>query len=104
MDTIHYKNDKNITVRTMVIEKYIGFGRDIFSAEVDRGHKNGTEIHVVTDTAIIKIYNARTRKHVTDLIARPNQIRRVYNAKGQYAPKWLLDVAYENQNRGFNMV
>ena len=104
MDTIHYKNDKNIAVRTMVIKKYIGFGRDIFSAEVDRGHKNGTEIHVVTDTAIIKIYNARTRKHVTDLIARPNQIRRVYDAKGQHAPKWLLDVAYENQNRGFNMV
>lgn len=102
MDTMHYKNDK--TVRIMVIEKYIGFGRDIFSAEVNRGHKNGTEIHVVTDTAIIKIYNARTRRHVTDLIARPNQIKRVYNAKGQYAPKWLLDVAYENQNRGFNMV
>lgn len=104
MDTMHYKNDKNIAVRTMVIEKYIGFGRDIFSAEVNRGHKNGTEIHVVTDTAIIKIYNAHTRRHVTDLIARPNQIKRVYNAKGQYAPKWLLDVAYENQNRGFNMV
>ena len=104
MDTIHYKNDKNIAVRQMVIEKYIGYGVDIFSAEVDRGHKNGTEIHIVTDTAIIKIYNARTRKHVTDLIARPNQIKRVYNAKGQYAPKWLLDVAYENQNRGFNLV
>ena len=104
MDTIHYKNDKNIAVRTMVIKKYIGFGRDIFSTEVDRGHKNGTEIHVVTDTAIIKIYNTRTRKHVTDLIARPNQIRRVYDAKGQHAPKWLLDVAYENQNRGFNLV
>lgn len=102
MDTMHYKNDK--AVRIMVIEKYIGFGRDIFSAEVNRGHKNGTEIHVVTDTGIIKIYNARTRRHVTDLIARPNQIKRVYNAKGQYAPKWLLDVAYENQNRGFNMV
>lgn len=102
METMHYKNDKK--VRIMVIEKYIGFGRDIFSAEVDRGHKNGTEIHIVTDTAIIKIYNARTRKHVTDLIARPNQIKRVYNAKGQYAPKWLLDIAYENQNRGFNLV
>lgn len=104
MDTMHYKNDKNIAVRTMVIEKYIGFGRDIFSAELDRGHKNGTEIHVVTNTAIIKIYNARTKKHVTDLIARPNQIIRVYRAKGQYAPKWLLDIAYENQNRGFNLV
>ena len=104
METMHYKNDKNIAVRTIVIEKYIGFGRDIFSAEVDRSHKNGTEIHIVTDTAIIKIYNARTRKHVTDLIARPNQIRRVYEAKNQKPPRWLLDVAWENQNRGWNLV
>lgn len=104
MDTMHYKNDKNIAVRQIVIEKYIGYGIDIFSAEVDRGHKNGSEIHIVTDTAIIRIYNARTHKHVTDLIARPNQIKRVYNAKGQNAPRWLLDVAYENQNRGFNLV
>lgn len=102
MDTRHYNNDKE--VRRNTIEKYIGWGTDIFSAELDRGHKNGSEIHVVTDTAIIKIYNARTRKHVTDLIARPNQIKRVYNAKGQYAPKWLLEIAYENQNRGFNLV
>ena len=102
MNTMHYNNDKE--VRRNTIEKYIGWGTDIFSAELDRGHKNGSEIHVVTDTAIIKIYNARTRKHVTDLIARPNQIKRVYNAKEQYAPRWLLEIAYENQNRGFNLV
>lgn len=102
MNTMHYNNDKE--VRRNTIEKYIGYGNDIFSAELDRGHKNGSEIHVVTDTAIIKIYNARTKKHVTDLIARPNQIKRVYNAKGQYAPRWLLEIAFENQNRGFNIV
>lgn len=102
MNTMHYNNDKE--VRRNTIEKYIGYGNDIFSAELDRGHKNGSEIHVVTDTAIIKIYNARTKKHVTDLIARPGQIKRVYNAKGQYAPRWLLEIAFENQNRGFNIV
>ena len=104
MDTRHYNVDKNTAVRREIIEKYIGWGENIFSAEVDRGHKNGTEIHIITDTAIIKIYNTRTKKHITDLIARPNQIKRVYNAKGQYAPRWLLDIAYENQNRGFNEV
>lgn len=104
METRHFEMDKNVAVRHEVIEKYIGFGADIFSAELDRGHKNGSEIHVVTDTAIIKIYNTRTHKHVTDIIARPNQIKRVYHAKGQYAPKWLLDIAYENQIRGFNLV
>lgn len=104
MDTRHYDVDKNTAVRREIIEKYIGWGKDIFSAEVDRGHKNGTEIHVITDTAIIKVYNIRTKKHVTDLIARPNQIKRVYHAKGQYAPQWLLDIAYENRSRGFNEV
>jgi hypothetical protein len=104
MDTRHYSADKNTQVRREIIEKYIGWGEDIFSAEIDRKHKNGTEIHVVTDSGIIKIYNARTRMHVTDLIARPNQIIRVYRARGQYAPNWLLDIAYENQNRGFNLV
>ena len=104
METLHYSYDKNTNFRREIIEKYIGWGEDIFSAEVDRGHKNGTEIHVVTDSGIIRIYNTRTRKHVTDLIARPNQIKRVYHAKGMYAPRWLLDIAYENQNRGFNMV
>jgi hypothetical protein len=104
MDTRHYNMDKNTAVRREIIEKYIGWGEDIFSAEVDRGHKNGSEIHVVTDTAIVKIYNARTKKHVTDIIARPNQIIRVYKARGEYAPNWLLDIADENRNRGFNLV
>lgn len=104
MNTMHYEFDKNTAVRREIIEKYIGWGEDIFSAEIDRGHKNGAEIHVVTDTAIIRVYNVNTREYITDLIARPNQIKRVYNAKGQRAPRWLLDIAYENRNRGFNLV
>lgn len=104
MNTMHYEKDRNTEIRREIIEKYIGWGNDIFSAEVDRGHKNGTEIHVVTDSGIVKIYNTRTKKHVTDLIARPNQIKRVYYAKGMYAPRWLLDIAHDNQSRGWNLV
>ena len=102
MNTKHYNNDKKI--RRETIERYIGYGDDIFSAEIDKGHKNGSEIHIVTDSGIIKIYNARTKKHITDLIARPNQIKRVYNSVGKFAPRWLLDIAYENQKRGYNVV
>ena len=102
MNTKHYNNDKKI--RRETIERYIGYGNDIFSAEIDKGHKNGSEIHIVTDSGIIKIYNARTKKHITDLIARPNQIKRVYNSRGEFAPKWLLNIAYENQKRGYNIV
>lgn len=45
-------------------------------ALVDKGHKNGNEIHLVYNNGIVKIYNANTRKFVTVLIAREPQIER----------------------------
>lgn len=100
MDTLHYTRDR--ASRRAVINNVVGYGRDIFSAVIDRGHVNGAEIHTVTDSGIIKVYNARTHRHITDLIARPNQIKRVYNAAGANAPRWLLDIARDNQMRGLN--
>ena len=49
-------------------------------AIVNKGHANGDEIHVIYNNGIIKIYNARTRKFITVLIARVPQIER-YNIK-----------------------
>lgn len=45
-------------------------------AIVNKGHKNGNEIHMVFNNGIIKIYNANTRKFITVLIAREPQIVR----------------------------
>ena len=45
-------------------------------AVVNKGHKNGNEIHVIFNNGIIKVYNARTRRFVTVLIARVPQIER----------------------------
>ena len=45
-------------------------------ALVDKGHRNGNEIHVIFNNGIIKVYNARTRKFITVLIARVPQIER----------------------------
>lgn len=43
---------------------------------VDKGHKNGKEIHVITENGIINIYNQNSKKYVTGLIARPAQLIR----------------------------
>ena len=49
-------------------------------AIVNKGHANGEEIHVVYNNGVVKIYNERTRKFITVLIARVPQIER-YNVK-----------------------
>ena len=45
-------------------------------AIVNKGHKNGNEIHLVYNNGIVKIYNANSRKFITVLIARVPQIER----------------------------
>ena len=45
-------------------------------AVVNKGYKNGNEIHVIFNNGIIKVYNARTRKFITVLIARVPQVER----------------------------
>lgn len=49
-------------------------------AVVNKGHKNGQEIHVIFNNGIIKVYNEHTSKFITVLIARVPQIER-YNIK-----------------------
>ena len=45
-------------------------------AVVNKGHANGNEIHVIFNNGIVKIYNERTHKFITVLIARVPQIER----------------------------
>lgn len=45
-------------------------------AIVNKGHENGNEVHVIYNNGIIKVYNARTHKFITVLIARVPQVER----------------------------
>ena len=45
-------------------------------AVVNKGHTNGNEIHLVYNNGIVKVYNERTRRFITVLIARVPQIER----------------------------
>lgn len=47
---------------------------------VDKGHRNGAEIHEVYSDSTIKVYNLNTLKLITILFARPAQIKRYYGA------------------------
>lgn len=45
-------------------------------AVVNKGHKNGNEIHIIYNNGVVKVYNANSRKFITVLIARVPQIER----------------------------
>ena len=45
-------------------------------AVVNKGHENGNEVHIVYNNGVVKVYNERTRKFITVLIAREPQIVR----------------------------
>lgn len=39
---------------------------------------------------------------ITKYIARPNQIKRLYESNNKKAPNWLLKLAYEHKQEGLN--
>lgn len=94
-DTLHFADRKE---RQDFINSIGRYGTIIAEVYTDRGHPNGPEIHKITDNAIIMIYNERTGNHVTDLIARPQQLLRY----GIPIPTNILELALLHQKFGYN--
>ena len=69
-------------------------------AVVNKGHENGNEIHLVYNNGVIKVYNERTRKFITVLIARVPQIER-YNIKVTKAMRKKINLHVKN---GYNHI
>ena len=69
-------------------------------AVVDKGHKNGEEIHVVYNNGVVKVYNEHTKKFITVLIARVPQIER-YNVKVTKAMRKKINLHIKN---GYNHI
>ena len=99
IESNHYKNDRQ--ERSRIIKEEIGgYGRVLFTAKVDKGHPAGPEYHKITANGIIYIENARTHKHVTDLIARPKQLLKY----GFYIPEDTMEIAAYHVSKGWNYV
>ena len=69
-------------------------------AVVDKGHKNGNEAHVIYNNGVVKIYNERTGKFITVLIARLPQIER-YRINVPPAMKQKIKIHVE---KGYNEI
>ena len=84
------------------IIRQIGTGKEIATVRVDRGHRNGAELHTITTTGIIIIRNERTHKMITKLIARPGQIRRYFTEITEEIQK-VINIAREHQTMKYNL-
>lgn len=100
MNSKHYLLDRKD--RENVIRE-IGEGKIIKTVVVDRQHRNGPEIHEISDTGIVTIYNQRTKVLITKLIARPGQIKR-YFKENEVIHAGLLKIARQHQEMSLNLV
>ncbi len=75
---------------------------------VDKGHKDGQELHVVTQEGIIYIYNfmklfcKSNNALITVLIARPNQIKRLYEACNLIVDNGIMEKARNHVELKYN--
>lgn len=69
-------------------------------AVVNKGHANGNEIHVIFNNGIVKVYNARTHKFITVLIARVPQVER-YKIK---VTKTMRNKIKSHIKKGYNQI
>lgn len=102
MTSKHYNSER--ISREYLIDFGIGLGHVVNDFVINRGHKDGPEIHILTSTGIIIVENYYTKKVITKLIARPQQIQRYYKNIGEKAPVWLLMIAKQHNALGYNMV
>lgn len=102
MTSRHYGEER--TSREYLIDFGIGLGHVVNDFVINRGHKDGPEIHILTSTGIIIVENYYTKKVVTKLIARPHQIKRYYDNIGESAPAWLIAIARQHNSLGYNEI
>ena len=103
-DSSHLARDR--AYRKHFIDKHKLYNRNIINVFcVNKGHKDGIELHVIYRSGIIKIINPINRRIVTYLIARPQQIKRYYQMTGmKLKNSKVLSVAYKNALEGNNLI
>lgn len=98
-NTLHVvKRSKRLQVAQRLINEESA--KVVRIAIVNKGHKDGNEVHVIYNNGIIKIYNANTRKFITVLIAREPQIAR-YKIKVTKIMRKKIDAHVAN---GYNNI
>lgn len=109
--SLYIKKDetKHLKQRNNRISLYDDFKllSDVFidCFKVDKKHENGCEIHAINENGLIYVYNFKSRKMITILHARAEQLKRYYNALGIATPEQLKNIMneVEKRNKFYNL-
>lgn len=82
------------------IRKEIGFGKLLKVEYIDNHHRNGAEIHYITDTGVIFVKNARTHKMVTIEVVAVHQLKKYW--EDALIPVKMLEIARQHERIGAN--
>ena len=94
------KHLKERNERINIYEKYNLLSYNFVSCfKVDKDHKNGLEIHAINENGLIYVYNFKSRKLITILNARSDQIKRYYNALKIEIPNTVKNIMIEVDKR-----
>lgn len=102
--SIHYTNDR-VKREEKIME--LGQGKKLASFRVrcpQKHYPQDWEVQTVTTNGIIIIKNAYSGRLVTKIIARCEQIERLYRAVGKTAPVETLEKARVHERLGYNMI
>lgn len=101
--TAHFDVDRKTRHENIV--SHIGDGTYVTTFLCDTSHPNGNELHSIFDNGIILVQNEKTQKIVTELIARPGQIRRYWSLGNRDFPakyNYIVDKCREHEIKGYN--
>ena len=103
--TSHIKNER--IERNTLIKYCIKDGILLTSFIVDENDNRGRLIHNIMSNGVIIIQNERTKRIVTQYVARSGQIVRYWKLRGMNIPmqyRGLLNIARHHEEMGYNLV
>lgn len=109
---VYYNQDKEREIITMTVSKHytndrkereqliqwIGNGQIVKRVFTDRA------FYAISSTGIVTIMNNKTFKVITRIIARPNQLRKLYAVHNETVPKYLINQAIHYVHCRYNEV
>lgn len=109
---VYYNQDKEREIITMTVSKHYTNDRQereqliqqIGNGQIVKRVFTDKAFYAISSTGIVTIMNNKTFKVITRIIARPNQLRKLYAVHSEIVPKYLINQAIHHVNCGYNEI